>query len=453
MKKTLNMDRTALNTKTSIAIFITAVLLMIFPVATWAQEQADNTFSLNLNTLTRGELRYGGFLIDETEDVPIEGHAHFVIGRYRLTADYSRSWLEARVSLQQSGTWGMGGGSFSLNEGYVALKSKKGWFTKIGRQILAYDDERILGSNDWSMTAPTHDVLKLGYEGKQHKVHLFFAYNQNPENMNGFTYYKDGNQPYKSMQSLWYHYDTPKSTFGVSLLFMNIGMQSYVTTNPTVYYQQLAGTYITFRPKYFFAEGAFYYQFGKEEHGLILDAFMASVKLTAKPRDSYSIYAGYDYLSGDAFFAVPPEGQIGLVHHDKARGFNPIYGSHHEFYGAMDFFYMSTYVGSFTPGLQNAFLGTTLNPYKTLNINVAAHYYAMATKLPWVDQFLGLAAELSASYAFTKFISVECGYSYMYGSETMKFLKRVSDSQQLHWAYLMLTINPTIFTTTWQDKK
>jgi len=431
-------------------LLVCLAFLMLYPVASWAQEQADNTFSVNLNTMTRGELRYGGFSEAEENN---EGHSNFVLGRYRLTTDYSRSWLEARVSLQQSGTWGMGGGSFSLNEGWVTLKSKKGWFTKIGRQILAYDDERIIGSNDWSVTAPTHDVLKLGYEGQQHKVHLLFAYNQNPENMEGFTAYKDGNQPYKSMQTLWYHYDTPKSNFGASLLFMNIGMQGEKNNVPVTYFQQLAGTYITFTPKYFMAEGAFYYQFGTEEHGIPLSAYMASIKLTAKPRDSYSIYAGYDYLSGDAYFAVPPEGDIGLVFHDKVRGFNPIYGSHHEFYGAMDFFYMSTWVGGFTPGLQNAYLGCTFNPYNTLNFNVAGHYYAMATKLPNVDQFLGLAGEFSANYAFTKYISAECGYSYMYGSETMKFLKRVSDNQHLHWAYLMLVINPTIFTTTWQDKK
>ena len=431
-------------------LLVCLAFLIFSPVVSWAQEQADNTFSVNLNTMTRGELRYGGF---SEADENNEGHSNFVLGRYRLTTDYSRSWLEARVSLQQSGTWGMGGGSFSLNEGWVTLKSKKGWFTKIGRQILAYDDERIIGSNDWSVTAPTHDVLKLGYEGQQHKVHLLFAYNQNPENMEGFTAYKDGNQPYKSMQTLWYHYDTPKSNFGASLLFMNIGMQGEKNNVPVTYFQQLAGTYITFTPKYFMAEGAFYYQFGTEEHGIPLSAYMASIKLTAKPRDSYSIYAGYDYLSGDAYFAVPPEGQIGMVFHDKVRGFNPIYGSHHEFYGAMDFFYMSTWVGGFTPGLQNAYLGCTFNPYNTLNFNVAGHYYAMATKLPDVDQFLGLAGEFSANYAFTKYISAECGYSYMYGSETMKFLKRVSDNQHLHWAYLMLVINPTIFTTTWQDKK
>ena len=424
--------------------------ILLLPIIAHAQQEADNQFNVKLDMLTRGELRYGGFNeLDNAQD----DLAHFIIGRYRLTTDYSRSWLQVRLSLQQSGTWGMSGGSFSLNEGWAMVKSRKGLFAKIGRQVLAYDDERIIGSNDWAMTAPTHDVLKLGYEGDQHKVHLLFAYNQNPENMEGFTFFSGGNQPYKSMQTLWYHYATPNSIFGASLLFMNIGMQGERNNVPKTFFQQLAGTYITLKPKYITAEGSFYYQFGKEEHGIPLDAFMGSVKLTAKPRDSYAIYAGYDYLSGDAYFAVPPEGSIGMVFHDKVRGFNPIYGSHHEFYGAMDFFYMSTWVGGFTPGLQNAYLGSTFSPVKNLNFNLAGHYYAMATKLPNVKQFLGLAAELSANYAFTKFISAELGYSYMYGSETMKFLKRVSGNQQLHWAYLMLVINPDIFSTTWNDKK
>lgn len=431
-------------------ILLINLAILLLPIIAHAQQEADNQFNIKLDMLTRAELRYGGFneLDNAQEDL-----AHFIIGRYRLTTDYSRSWLQVRLSLQQSGTWGMGGGSFSLNEGWAMVKSRKGLFAKIGRQALAYDDERIIGSNDWAMTAPTHDVLKLGYEGNQHKVHLLFAYNQNPENMGGFTFFSGGNQPYKSMQTLWYHYATPNSIFGASLLFMNIGMQGERNNVPKTFFQQLAGTYITLKPKYITAEGSFYYQFGKEEHGIPLDAFMGSVKLTAKPRDSYAIYAGYDYLSGDAYFAVPPEGALGMVFHDKVRGFNPIYGSHHEFYGAMDFFYMSTWVGGFTPGLQNAYLGSTFTPVKNLNFNLAGHYYAMATKLPNVKQFLGLAAELSANYAFTKFISAELGYSYMYGSETMKFLKRVSGNQQLHWAYLMLVINPDIFSTTWNDKK
>ena len=163
--------------KTAIIICLACMLL---PFAKLLAQEADNKFTLNLNILERGELRYGEF---REEDETKEGLSQFVLSRYRLTADYQRSWLEARVSLQQAGTWGMAGGSFSLNEAWAMVKSEKGLFAKIGRQTLAYDDERIIGTNDWSVTAPTHDVLRLGFEGEQHKVHLLFAYNQNPDNI------------------------------------------------------------------------------------------------------------------------------------------------------------------------------------------------------------------------------------------------------------------------------
>ena len=433
--------------KTTIIISLACMLL---PFAKLQAQEADNKFTLNLNILERGELRYGEF---REEDETKEGLSQFVLSRYRLTADYQRSWLEARVSLQQAGTWGMAGGSFSLNEAWAMVKSEKGLFAKIGRQTLAYDDERIIGTNDWSVTAPTHDVLRLGFEGEQHKVHLLFAYNQNPDNMNGQTYYTGGNQPYKSMQTLWYHYDTPKSQLGVSLLFMNIGMQNEYPEDPKVFFQQLAGTYFTYNPKYWLLEGSFYYQMGHEEHGIPLEAYMASGKATIKPKDRYSIYAGYDYLSGDRYFAVPPGGNVGVVFHDKVRGFNPIYGSHHQFYGAMDFFYMSTYVNGFTPGLQNAFLGGTYSPIKDLKLNASVHYLAMATKLPEVNKTLGQELEFTANYTVNKWFSLEAGYSYMHGTETMEFLKRVSDGERLHWGYLMLVVNPDLFSTTWNDKK
>ena len=68
-------------------LLVCLAFLMLYPVVSWAQEQADNTFSVNLNTMTRGELRYGGF---SEADENNEGHSNFVLGRYRLTTDYSR---------------------------------------------------------------------------------------------------------------------------------------------------------------------------------------------------------------------------------------------------------------------------------------------------------------------------------------------------------------------------
>ena len=105
------------------------------------------------------------------------------MGKYRVTADYKRSWLEVKLSPQFAGIWGQGGANISLYEGWANMQAKNGLFVKIGRQELEYDDERIIGNDDWTMTAPTHDVLKLGYDGESHKIHLMAAYNQNADSI------------------------------------------------------------------------------------------------------------------------------------------------------------------------------------------------------------------------------------------------------------------------------
>jgi len=240
------------------------VMAMLFSFGLKAQE-ADNEFSLDAQLVTRGELRIGGFMPDSLDGERI---SHFAQGKYIVSATYKRSWLEIKLSPKFSSVWGQSSSGFSLNEGWAKMQSKGGLFVKIGRQQLNYDDGRIIGNDDWTMTAPTHDVLKLGYDGDSHKVHILVAYNQNAENVdNGGIYYSGGIQPYKTMQTLWYHYDTPKKLFGVSILGMNIGMQSEKDEEPQeTYYQQLVGTYMAFRPKHWSLEGAFYYQMGKQEH-------------------------------------------------------------------------------------------------------------------------------------------------------------------------------------------
>ena len=437
------------------AKWICILFALLFSFGLKAQE-ADNEFTLDAQLVTRGELRAGGFKADSLDKYR---RSQFIIGKYIITADYKRSWLEVRLSPKFSGVWGQGTAGLNLYEGWAKLQTKKGLFMKIGRQELSYDNERIIGNDDWTMTAPTHDVLKFGFDGESHKVHLMAAYNQDAANMdNGTQYYSGGLQPYKTMQALWYHYDTPKKLFGISLMGMNIGMQSLKDNEADVtYYQQLVGSYMSFRRKYWSLEGEFYYQLGKQEHGMPIDAFMGSVKAIVKPSEKYNFLVGYDYLSGDKFFSVPPEGHFGLVQHDKIRGFNAVFGSHHEFYGAMDFFYLKNYYQGFTPGLQNLYLGGNVSPVEGLGLNAAYHYYAIATKLDYLDsKTLGHEVDFFASYAFSKAVSVSAGYTYMHGSETMTILQQiqeVTEQRNLHWGWVMLSVKPTLFNTIWQDKK
>lgn len=424
--------------------------------------EPHNQLSVDLQFLGRGESRYGG-LPAVVEEEPEEGEegvgtkvpqSNFALSRMRLPINFKRDWLEARVTPQHSGVWGQAGkGAFNLHETWVKMTTHHGLFAQLGRVALSYDDERIIGTDDWAMASSSHDILRLGYEGHGHKAHIILAYNQNADVMNsGGSYYRDGAQPYKTMHVLWYHYDIPRFPLGASLMFLNTGLQNDKNDFNGIektWFQHLLGAYLTFHPKRLVAEASYYHQFGKNEDGIKIDAWMASTKVTFRPKDTYGFTAGYDYLSGDEYFAVPTGHNLGVTYHDVIKGFSTVYGAHHKFYGAMDFFYVSAYLNGFTPGLQNAYLGAMCSPLKGLVINASYHYLAIATHLKDMKKTLGNEVELQAAYALSNDVRLAVGASFMKGSETMERLKRSTNKNDLRWGWITLAVNPRIFTTKW----
>lgn len=434
-------------------ILFLLTIASLMPVTVAAQEDSTkvNEFTVSLQSVNRGEIRTGGYQVEDDDDA-MDGRSRFVLGVHRLGVGYRRQALEAKVTAEYADTWGgSSGGKLTVREAWAQLTARNGLFAKIGRQLLSYDDQRIIGSDDWEMMGIKHDALKLGYEGHNHQAHLILCYNQTTDNMfNGNTFYKNGSASYKAMQTVWYHYDVPRVPLGASVLFMNVGMQGGENVSEKHNeWQQLLGTYVKYSPERWTVEGSYYRQFGRNEDGVKIKAWMASIKAGFDPTPIYGFTAGYDYLSGDKYFAVPTKGMVGMVRHDVIRGFNPVYGTHHKFYGAMDFFYVSTYFNGFTPGLQNAYIGGHVSPLKGLDLNLTAHYLAMGTKLDDMDRTLGHEIELGASYQIMKDVKVNLAYSFMNGTESMNKLKRSSGDGYLRWAWLELVISPRLFFTKW----
>lgn len=433
-------------------LLLTALLPSLWATAQFASDstaQMQNELTVDLQFYARGESRYGGIPASEDEDSESQsvGKSNFIQGRARLPINYKRDWLEARITPQHSGVWGQEGkGSFNLYESWAKLTARCGLFAQVGRVALSYDDERIIGSDNWAMASQSHDVLRLGYEGHGHKAHAILAYNQNAKVLGtSSSYYVNGAQPYKTMQVLWYHYDLPRLPLGASLLFMNIGMQNSDNASTMgTKFQQLLGSHLKFAPPHWKAEASYYHQLGQNEDGMRINAWMASAKVSFSPAN-YGFTLGYDYMSGDKYFAVPPQGAIGMARHEVIRGFSTVYGSHHKFYGAMDFFYVTTYVNGFTPGLQKAYLQAFYKPIPNLSLNAGYHYLATATKLEDIDRPLGNEFEIQASYSISRDVTVSIGGSLMKGTETMEKLKRSNNNNMLRWGWLSLSVNPRVF--------
>lgn len=432
-----------------------SLLLAAMPAI--AQQEGDNQLDVSLQMLGHGEMRLGGLEASDpaNEETKSKENAYFLMERTRLTLNYKRTGLETKVTAQHNGVWGQSGkGNFNLNEAWAKLSMKNGLFAQIGRQALAYDDERIIGTNDWAMASLTHDVFRFGYEGHGHKAHAILAFNQNVENTYGGTYYTNGGQAYKTMHTLWYHYDLPKMPLGASLLFMNIGMQAGEKDGegdkaPRTEYQQLLGAYVCYAPKDLKVEASYYHQMGKNEDGIKIDAWMASLYARKQLNRQLAVVTGYDYLSGDKYFAVPAQGMIGYTQHKVIKGFNPVYGSHHRFYGLMDYFYVQTYFDGFTPGLQQVYVGAEYKPIDRLTLRTKYHYMAIATKLEDTDMTLGHDIDIEAAYQIMDDVQFSAGFSYMTGTETMEKLKRADHNESLRWGWFSLIISPRIFSTKW----
>jgi len=439
-------------------LILSAFLSVVFSSPGYAQKDTlENQLSVGINFMAHGEYQGGG-LPKDPDGADVADQAGFMLGRMRLNMGYIRPGVEAKAVLQNMYVWGMkGNNSLTLYEGWVKLSTRGGLFAQLGRVALSYDDERIIGPNDFAMAAQSHDVLIAGYEGHGHTLHTIFAYNQNGENVYTNTYYVGGAQYYKLMQTLWYHYDFSKLPLGASLLFMNVGMQAGIPgkagNEPRVVWQQMAGTYLKYSPKYFTVEASYYHQWGQyavvSMDAAKINAWMASFKATAQPFKAVGFELGYDYLSGDDYVPLTYGGTFGLPRHDVTQSFTPLFGSRTKFYGMLDYFYESAYIHGFSPGLQNAFAGVNWTPFSGFNVGATYHYLAAGTKLSDLDSTLGHDVDLSLGYKFNKWISLQVGYTQMVGTETMIQLKQGSSSTHANWGWFSLVVSPEIFRARW----
>ena len=453
------------NKMTTVAV----IAMTMLSLNSWAQNDSTvNQLTFGINYRLHGEACGGGLPKDADHSADAsdtDNKSYFLQSRLQLNVDYSRPGIMAHAVIENKNIWGnQNSQSLNLYEGWVKLSARNGLFTQVGRVALSYDDERIIGPNDFATAALSHDVLILGYEGHGHKVHAILGYNQNGFNVYKSTYYDSdqGEQAYKTLQTLWYHYDVPKFPLGVSALFINFGLQAghqdptywdHESNPARTVYQQMFGGYIKYHPKFMTLEGSYYRQTGKfltpyKQAGDIR-AWMASVKASVKPAEQYAIEVGYDYLSGDDYVPVTYGGHAGLPRHEVNRGFTPLYGSTTKFYGILDYFYQSAHINGFTPGLQNVFIGGNCTPTSKLYCSATYHYLATGTELNNLNRTLGHSIDLMASYQFTKDISLTAGYTLMFSTETMNRLKQGEGSKTARWGWFSLVVSPSLFTAKW----
>lgn len=413
-------------------------LFLMIGTGAFAQE-----LDANLQLRPRYEYRNGFKELMKDGSLPTS----FVSQRSRLNFNYKQDKLKAKLTFQNIRVWGdvattttSDKNGVALFEAWAQYDFNAKWSAKLGRQVLSYDNQRIMGEIDWAQQGQSHDAALITFKPTNHQLDLGFAVNSDSEKL-----YRDVNTAsYKHMQYAWYH--TSFSNLNMSLLFLNVGFQykEVPTNNLEVDNMQTFGTYLSYKKNKFDSNLSVYGQTGEGKlvtENTSINALYGGLNLSYAITDKFKAGLGYEYLSGKDQDDTD----------SKIKSFNPIFGTNHAFNGFMDYFYVGNYKN--TVGLQDLFAKFTYTSSKW-QFNVMPHAFMTAADVidptdvtKKMDSYLGTEIDLTATYTLQKDVNITGGYSQMFGSDTMEVLKVGNKGYDNNWAWVMISINPRIFTT------
>jgi len=371
--------------------------------------------------------------------------AFFTEQRARLNLDYISPGYQLKFVLQDVRTWGnepqlvTGDGKWTtIHQAWVKVFFNEKFGVKIGRQEINYDDERFFGPVGWTQQARSHDAAIFQFNQNGWKADLGFAFNQDRPQLNTTFYTIPFN--YKAFQSLWVNKIT--ENFEGSFLFLNNGLEGGTVDDPKTNYSQTLGTRLGTRKNRLSGHFEFYYQGGKMANGITkINASLIGFDVAYKLSDKTSVLLGFQRLSGNS-----------EINQDTTvnNAFAPLYGTNHKFNGFMDYFYVGNHFGSV--GLNDLFLRWNYAPSKFV-ISTVIHAFAAANDvadqsgLVKMDNYLGTELDVVVGFNLSEGVKFNAGYSQMFATSSLVALKGGSKDVTSNWAWAMVTVKPTFFST------
>jgi hypothetical protein len=388
--------------------------------------QVKAQFSLSGELRPRTEYSHGyGTLAAEDQKPSV-----FTSQRTRLNFDYKMDLLKVGLVLQDVRIWGNQAQqvanedfAISVHQAWAEMNLSKTLTLKVGRQELAYDDQRILGSVGWVQQGRSHDVAVFKYAQKLN-IHLGIAHHENTNRKNNLY---DGPDAYKDLQFLWINRKTDK--FNLSLMFLNNGKPVMVGTDQKSKYSQTFGTHAEIPADKVSFSGNLYFQTGEDGANKSLNAYNLMAEATYKTSEKTQWNLGYEILSGSDYNQT-----------EKNNSFTPFYGTNHKYNGFMDYFYVGNHLNNV--GLSDGYVKFATIKNKTA-FNADLHFFASAAKISeTADNYLGTELDLTLTQTLNQATKIAFGYSQMFGSKSLEILKGGSSSAFNNWAYVMISVTP-----------
>ena len=386
----------------------------------------------------RFEIRNGYKSLASQNAVP----SVFISQRTRLNFSFTSDFLKLTIVPQDVRVWGDeqlssstgvygDDASLTLFEGYAELKLAPLAWLSVGRQQLVYDNQRLLAARNWNQNGIAYDAVVLKLIKNDWNIHTGCTWNSLSETTSNNLYLPNR---IKSMNFIWINH-TLNENFKWSIMHISSGITKTDSTN-IINFRHTTGFYTEYRKGNFNFWGDIYYQYGKNQLGTTINAFLTDANLSYKIEN---LLGGFNlsYLSGNT--------QTG---NDQTTDhlFDVLYGARHRFFGMMDYF------SSFATNTKQGGL-TDYSPYveykfsKLTSISNTWHFFQLAQTNPLTpdNKNLGYENDLVLKYKFYNWGVLESGYAFFIPTESLKTMQKVTDNRYSQFFYLQLTIIPTLF--------
>jgi len=424
-------------------------ICVIFFVSIISRKEIMAQFTVSSELRQRGECRYGYAELPVSVSEP----AFFVSQRSRIILKYRQPKYSMCLSAQDVRVWGDeswysstgikgDNAALDLHEAWIMLNIGRHSGIKAGRQVLKYDDERLLASRNWGQSGLSYDALLYSYQKNNMQADVVLSLNNDKENIFGNDY------PLGKIKTLDLFYLKRKfaGCLDVSCMALATGRQKENTTS-TIYIKGTYGIYSNYKKANTGASCSFYYQNGRNHYGSEVSAYFYSVSLSQKiPLIELSL--GVDHISGQDMTVTD------TVYPETDHLFDIFYGARHRYYGNMDYF-SDVPVSTCFAGLVDLYvkLGRSLDKYGTPGMDI--HYFLSQQTVhnpaypddpaAGLERSLGMEYDISYSYRINKDIDIKAGYSLFTPFTSFKIMQTGTDhTNKGHWGWVMLTVAPEI---------
>jgi hypothetical protein len=416
----------------------------------------DKSFKVDLDFRTRAEYRNG------FRDLPTDTGvgAFFVNQRARVGFTYEQiNKFKFHTSIQDVRVLGYQdprslAGTVQIFEAYAEPFLTPKISIKIGRQKLAFDNQRLFAENDWRVNSGAHDALNFRYNDIRFISELVFAFNQNTERNYGTDFSPVGFSNYKTLGVSYLKYKVSDS-WVLSSINAADGYQD-IRVKEKIYQRFTVGGRIEYINNGFYATLSGYKQTGLNAKGTKLLAWYIQPELKYARPGNFSVRLGAEVFSGNN-----GEGITGYDH-----SFVPLYGVNHRFNGSMEYFTNKPSDLGYA-GLVDTYLFLTKNIGKKVEFRVDFHIFESQNNVVYkdkalngkvlnatADKYLGAENDLLLSYTPNAFTKLDLGFSYAHFSSVVEILRSLDVTKKSGnssliptWFYVSVSFKPQLFKT------